>query len=173
MQLNYAVQLTHPFFFQGKRRSIPANTNENNSLASASAPAGNKAPASVNPVTQSTSTPQPKTSGGKQAAGGIQKEVAEAKVKNPKNTVSTGGRQENERAIEQIEAEEKVTKPKLTEPSKHTSASKQRSVSSVGEHGHSHDVPDSCSSVAVIVMLGDGLHNFTDGLAIGKSKFYI
>lgn len=36
-------------------------------------------------------------------------------------------------------------------------------------HGHSHSVPDSCSSVAYMVIMGDGLHNFTDGLAIGTS----
>lgn len=36
-------------------------------------------------------------------------------------------------------------------------------------HGHSHEVPSSCSSVAYMVIMGDGLHNFTDGLAIGKS----
>ena len=34
-------------------------------------------------------------------------------------------------------------------------------------HGHSHDVPDSVASIAWMVIMGDGLHNFTDGLAIG------
>ena len=36
-------------------------------------------------------------------------------------------------------------------------------------HGHSHGVPDSVSSIAWMVIMGDGLHNFTDGLAIGAS----
>ena len=36
-------------------------------------------------------------------------------------------------------------------------------------HGHSHGVPDSVSSIAWMVIMGDGLHNFTDGLAIGGS----
>jgi len=35
-------------------------------------------------------------------------------------------------------------------------------------HGHSHGAPDSFSSIAYMVMFGDGLHNFTDGLAIGE-----
>jgi len=36
-------------------------------------------------------------------------------------------------------------------------------------HGHSHEVPKSVSSAAWMVIMGDGLHNFTDGLAIGAS----
>ncbi|KAF5404641.1 Zinc transporter ZIP10 [Paragonimus heterotremus] len=35
-------------------------------------------------------------------------------------------------------------------------------------HDHSHEVPGSVASVAWMVILGDGLHNFTDGMAIGK-----
>ncbi|GIY11592.1 zinc transporter foi [Caerostris darwini] len=36
-------------------------------------------------------------------------------------------------------------------------------------HGHSHEVPDSVSAVAWMVIMGDGLHNFCDGLAIGAA----
>ena len=35
-------------------------------------------------------------------------------------------------------------------------------------HGHSHELPKSVSAVAWMVIMGDGLHNFCDGLAIGK-----
>lgn len=36
-------------------------------------------------------------------------------------------------------------------------------------HGHVHSAPESLSSVAWMVILGDGLHNFTDGMAIGAA----
>ncbi|XP_029171895.1 zinc transporter foi-like isoform X2 [Nylanderia fulva] len=36
-------------------------------------------------------------------------------------------------------------------------------------HGHVHSAPESMSSVAWMVVLGDGLHNFTDGMAIGAA----
>uniref|UniRef100_A0A1B6DE89 Zinc transporter foi n=1 Tax=Clastoptera arizonana TaxID=38151 RepID=A0A1B6DE89_9HEMI len=36
-------------------------------------------------------------------------------------------------------------------------------------HGHVHSAPQSLSSVALMVVLGDGLHNFTDGMAIGAA----
>ena len=32
-----------------------------------------------------------------------------------------------------------------------------------------HSTPDSMSSVAWMVIMGDGLHNFTDGMAIGAA----
>ncbi|GFR99228.1 zinc transporter ZIP10 [Elysia marginata] len=39
-----------------------------------------------------------------------------------------------------------------------------------GSHrGHSHSVPDSVAAVAWMVILGDGIHNFSDGLAIGAA----
>lgn len=36
-------------------------------------------------------------------------------------------------------------------------------------HGHVHSAPSSLSSVAWMVIMGDGLHNLTDGLAIGAA----
>ncbi|CAH2245583.1 zinc transporter foi [Pararge aegeria] len=36
-------------------------------------------------------------------------------------------------------------------------------------HGHVHAPPSSMSSVAWMVIMGDGLHNFTDGMAIGAA----
>lgn len=36
-------------------------------------------------------------------------------------------------------------------------------------HGHVHSAPNSLSSVAWMVIMGDGLHNFTDGMAIGAA----
>ncbi|XP_034951471.1 zinc transporter foi isoform X2 [Chelonus insularis] len=36
-------------------------------------------------------------------------------------------------------------------------------------HGHVHAAPETMSSVAWMVIMGDGLHNFTDGMAIGAA----
>lgn len=36
-------------------------------------------------------------------------------------------------------------------------------------HQHGHDVPGSVASVAWMVVIGDGFHNFADGIAIGSS----
>lgn len=38
-----------------------------------------------------------------------------------------------------------------------------------GGHHHSHNVPKSVAAVAWVVIFGDGLHNFADGLAIGEN----
>ncbi|CAH2007183.1 unnamed protein product [Acanthoscelides obtectus] len=37
------------------------------------------------------------------------------------------------------------------------------------KHGHVHAAPKDMSSVAWMVIMGDGLHNFTDGMAIGAA----
>lgn len=36
-------------------------------------------------------------------------------------------------------------------------------------HGHVHSAPHSLSAVAWMVIMGDGLHNLTDGVAIGAA----
>ena len=45
-----------------------------------------------------------------------------------------------------------------------------------GHHGHGHShgdghVPESIAAIAWMVIMGDGLHNFSDGLAIGVFTF--
>lgn len=35
------------------------------------------------------------------------------------------------------------------------------------KHGHVHSPPESLSAVVWMIIMGDGLHNFTDGMAIG------
>lgn len=39
-------------------------------------------------------------------------------------------------------------------------------------HGHVHSPPSSLSAVAWMVIMGDGMHNFTDGMAIGAAFSY-
>ena len=43
-------------------------------------------------------------------------------------------------------------------------------TSMISGHGHSHDIQKdtTVTSIAWMVIMGDGLHNFTDGLAIGR-----
>jgi len=36
-------------------------------------------------------------------------------------------------------------------------------------HGHVHSPPETLSAVAWLIIMGDGLHNFTDGMAIGAA----
>ena len=38
-----------------------------------------------------------------------------------------------------------------------------------GGHHHSHEVPGSIAAVAWMVIVGDGFHNFVDGVAIGQA----
>ena len=35
-------------------------------------------------------------------------------------------------------------------------------------HGHERDIPRTARALALRVIIGDGIHNFSDGLAIGK-----
>src|SRR6218665_387228 len=35
-------------------------------------------------------------------------------------------------------------------------------------HQHSHSIPGSVASVAWMVIIGDGFHNFADGIAVGQ-----
>jgi len=41
-----------------------------------------------------------------------------------------------------------------------------------GGHHHSHQVPGTVAAVAWMVIVGDGFHNFADGLAIGQTLFF-
>lgn len=54
-------------------------------------------------------------------------------------------------------------------------AGSERQVEELHHHGHSHGPTSTFSAgiadIAWMVILGDGIHNFTDGLAIGKGCF--
>ena len=54
------------------------------------------------------------------------------------------------------------------DPKSHSSLSGRVTDDSTGVgHNHSHEVPQSVAAVAWMVIVGDGFHNFADGLAIG------
>lgn len=51
-------------------------------------------------------------------------------------------------------------------------ASSEEQAEELNQQGHSHGTPGTANAgiaeIAWMVILGDGIHNFTDGLAIGK-----
>lgn len=66
-----------------------------------------------------------------------------------------------------------ITTRKNHESEKESSESGVETVKLQNKHGHSHGLadtkPKSLSSIVWMVILGDGLHNFTDGMAIGAA----
>ena len=59
-----------------------------------------------------------------------------------------------------------------TDSKKENSLAMEKRLASGQGHGHSHaggEVPESVAAVAWMVIMGDGLHNFSDGLAIGAA----
>lgn len=81
------------------------------------------------------------------------------------NTVSTtlddGSSIESSRMLKPVKPEESYTVILREHESKHHGHSHT--------HGHVHSPPGSLSAVAWMVVMGDGLHNFTDGMAIGAA----
>ncbi|KXJ77503.1 hypothetical protein RP20_CCG007392 [Aedes albopictus] len=64
-----------------------------------------------------------------------------------------------------------IPKPKL-EPENYTIILREHETKHHGHthmHGHVHSPPGSLSAVAWMVIMGDGLHNFTDGMTIGAA----
>ncbi|RLU23386.1 hypothetical protein DMN91_003590 [Ooceraea biroi] len=60
----------------------------------------------------------------------------------------------------------------LNEPESYTVIIREHETKHHGHshsHGHVHSAPESMSNVAWMVVMGDGLHNFTDGMAIGAA----
>uniref|UniRef100_A0A336LX90 CSON008453 protein n=1 Tax=Culicoides sonorensis TaxID=179676 RepID=A0A336LX90_CULSO len=71
-----------------------------------------------------------------------------------------------------LEKPEKVKKPSLLPEENYTIILREHETKHHGHshtHGHVHSPPDSLSAVAWMVIMGDGLHNFTDGMAIGAA----
>lgn len=70
-----------------------------------------------------------------------------------------------------IESEPANHKPKMR-PENYTIILREHETKHHGHshtHGHVHSPPGSLSAVAWMVIMGDGLHNFTDGMTIGAA----
>lgn len=79
------------------------------------------------------------------------------------NTVSTN--------LDDASIESEPSKPKL-QPESYTIILREHETKHHGHthmHGHVHSPPGSLSAVAWMVIMGDGLHNFTDGMTIGAA----
>ncbi|KAH8876585.1 Zinc transporter foi isoform 4 [Schistosoma japonicum] len=71
---------------------------------------------------------------------------------------------------------EKTSEVKMKDPDKQLRIDlpdhheeEEKSFNHEHSHSHSHEVPESVAAVAWMVIMGDGLHNFTDGMAIGAA----
>ncbi|XP_062542549.1 zinc transporter foi [Armigeres subalbatus] len=79
------------------------------------------------------------------------------------NTVSTN--------LDDASIESESTKPKM-QAENYTIILREHETKHHGHthmHGHVHSPPGSLSAVAWMVIMGDGLHNFTDGMTIGAA----
>ncbi|XP_053690042.1 zinc transporter foi [Sabethes cyaneus] len=84
------------------------------------------------------------------------------------NTVSTNL---DDASIESEQANHHHNKPKMR-PENYTIILREHETKHHGHshtHGHVHSPPGSLSAVAWMVIMGDGLHNFTDGMTIGAA----
>ncbi|CAB3364564.1 Hypothetical predicted protein [Cloeon dipterum] len=88
--------------------------------------------------------------------------LAEVHEKNealsPVLVVSQDGKLAEERHVEEEESCTVIVREHAREHHGHSHS-----------HGHVHSAPSSLSSVAWMVIMGDGLHNLTDGMAIGAA----
>ncbi|KAJ1526667.1 hypothetical protein ONE63_008249 [Megalurothrips usitatus] len=80
---------------------------------------------------------------------------------NDRDAVTTGG--------PEVESEIKELKPSDKDYTIIIREHKNHHHGHSHTHGHVHSAPNSLSSVAWMVVMGDGLHNFTDGMAIGAA----